>query len=121
MVFVVGFPGDGPGVDIFELGAEGVEGGGSADDAEDGEEDVVADFIVGGEDVEDCGEDGEGKTGRMLRGGGNRLGKVPADFGEEFVKVRRLADEVDEEIVGGYEFYIEVLAMPKNTEQDNGS
>ena len=55
LVFFVCFPGGEPGVEVFELGAEEVEGGGGADDAEDGEEDVVADFGGRGEDVEDCG------------------------------------------------------------------
>ena len=55
LVFFVCFPGGEPGVEVFELGAEKVEGGGGADDAEDGEEDVVAGFGVGGEDVEYCG------------------------------------------------------------------
>ena len=55
LVFFVCFPGGEPGVEVFELRPEEVEGGGGADDAEDGEEDVVANFGVGGEDVEDCG------------------------------------------------------------------
>lgn len=68
LVFFVGFPGGEPGVEVFELGAEEVEGGGGADDAEDGEEDVVAEFGGGGEDVEDCGEDGEGEAGAVVGG-----------------------------------------------------
>ena len=55
MVFFVCFPGGEPGVEVFELRAEEVKGGGGADDAEDGEEDVVADFGGGREDVEDYG------------------------------------------------------------------
>ena len=55
LVFFVCFPCGEPGVEVFELGAEEVEGGGDADDAEDGEEDVVTDFGGWGEDVEDCG------------------------------------------------------------------
>ena len=69
LVFFVCFPGGEPGVEVFELRAEEVEGGGVADDAEDGEEDVVADFGGGGKDVEDRGEDGEGEAGTVVGGG----------------------------------------------------
>ena len=34
-----------PGVEVLELGAEGFEQGGGTDDAQDGEEDVVADVV----------------------------------------------------------------------------
>ena len=114
LVFFVGVPGEEPGVEVLELGAEEVEGGGVADDAEDGEEDVVADVGVGGEDVEDGGEDGEGEAGAVVGGGFYGRGEVLADAGEEFVEVAGLADEVDEEVVGCYEFCVYILAGESN-------
>lgn len=53
---------------------------------------MVAGFGGGGEDVEDCGEDGEGEAWAVLRGGFYGGGEVGADFGEEFVEVGGLAD-----------------------------
>ena len=65
---------------------------------------MVADIVGRVEDVEDGGEDGECKPGTIGWGGGNGCGEVLADFGEEFVVVGGLADEMDEEVVGCGEF-----------------
>ena len=65
---------------------------------------MVADFVGRVEDVEDGGEYGECKTGTVSGGGGYGCGEVLADFGEEFVVVGGLADEMDEEVVGCGEF-----------------
>ena len=96
---------------MFELGAEEVEGGGAADDAQDGEEDVVAGVVGWGEDVEDCGEDGKGEAGTIGRGGLYGSGEVLTYFGEELVEVGRLADEMDEEVVGCSELWVLKFSM----------
>lgn len=87
LVFVVRLPGRDPAVEVLELGTEELEGGGAADDAQDRKEDVVAGVICWGEDVEDCGQDGERETGTVGRGGLYGSGEVLAYFGEEFVEV----------------------------------
>ena len=53
---------------------------------------MVAGIIGWWEDVEDCGQDGEGETGAVGRGGLYGSGEVLTYFGEEFVEVGRLAD-----------------------------
>ena len=100
LIFFVGFPGCDPAVQVFELWAEEFEGGGAAHDAQNGEEDVVAGVAGWGEDVEDCSQDGKGETGTVYRGGLYGSGEVLTDFWEEFVEVGRLADQMDEEVVG---------------------
>lgn len=87
LVFVVRLPGGDPAVEVLKLGAEDLEGGGTADDAQDREEDVVAGVVCRGEDVEDCRQDGERETGTVRRGGLYGSGEVLAYFGEEFVEV----------------------------------
>jgi hypothetical protein len=72
----------------FELGDEGVEVGGGgifADYVEDSEENVVAGCGLWGEDVEDCGECGDGEGGAVLWGRGDGLLEILADSGEELV------------------------------------
>lgn len=104
LVLFVGVPEADPGVEVLELGAQDFEEAGGADDAEDGEEDVVAGFGVVGEDVEDGGEDGEGEARAIGGGGGDRIAEVGDDFGEEDEEVGGLDDQVDEEVVGRDEF-----------------
>lgn len=104
LVVVVGVPEADPGVEVFELGAQDFEEACRADDAEDGEEDVVAGFGVVGEDVEDGGEDGEGEAWAVGGGGRDRVAEVGDDFGEEDEEVGGLDDQVDEEVVGCDEF-----------------
>lgn len=95
LVFFVGFPLGDPCVEVLELGAEKFEGTAGADYAEDGEEDVVADIIVLGEDVKDCGEDGESETRAVGWRGGDWTGEVLTYSREEHVGVGGLANEVD--------------------------
>lgn len=66
---------------------------------------MVADVVCWLKDVEDGGEDGEGKAGTIVGRGSYRRGEVLADFGEEFVVVGGLADEVDEEVVSCGKFW----------------
>lgn len=56
---------------------------------------MVADVIFLRENVEDCGQNGEGKTGAIGFGGGDGLREVVADFWQEDVRVGGLADKVD--------------------------
>lgn len=85
------------------------------DDGDDGQEDMVAARVGGGEGVEDGGEDGDGYGGTELRGGGNGFGEVGADTGKEDVRVGGLVDEVDEEVVGGRDFCL-VRELNRNAE-----
>ena len=72
---------------------------------------MVAGVIGWGEDVEDCSQDGKSETGSVVWGGLYGSGEVLADFGEEFVKIWGLADQVDEQVIGGYEFCIQSLSL----------
>ena len=100
LVVFVGVPEPDPGVEVFELGAQDFEEPRRADDAEDGEEDVVAGFGVVREDVEDGGEDGEREAWAVGGGGRDRVAQVGDDFGEEDEEVGGLDAQVDEEVVG---------------------
>lgn len=104
LVLLVGLPEPDPAVEALQLRAQHLEQAGGADDPEDGEEDVVAGVGVVGQDVEDRGEDGEGEARTIVGGGRDRVAEVWDDFGEEDVEVRRLHDQVDEEVVGRDEF-----------------
>ena len=106
MVFFVSLPRCDPAVYVFELRAEEFKGGGASHDAQDGEEDVIARVIGRGKDVEYCSQDGKSETGPVVWGGFYGSGEVLANFGEEFVKIWGLANQVDEEVIGGYEFCI---------------
>ena len=57
LVLGVDVPLGDPEIEVLQLVPQGFEGGGGADDAQDGEEDVVAYVVCGGQDVEDCGQD----------------------------------------------------------------
>ncbi len=66
---------------------------------------MVAGIVIGWEDVEDCGEDGQSEARAVVQRGCDGSREVLTDLGEEFIEVWRLPDEVDEEIVGRNEFY----------------
>ena len=87
LIFFLRLPLHDPPVQILELRTEEFKGGGAADHAQDGEEDVVAGVIGRGQDVEDGGQDGKGEAGTIGRGGFDGSGEMLADFGKEFVEV----------------------------------
>lgn len=83
---------------------KGVSGSRLADDCDNGQENVVTAGIVGGQSVEDGGEDGDGQSRAELGRGGDGLSEVGANARKENVRVGGLVDEVDEQVVGGSDF-----------------
>lgn len=76
------------------------------EEPQDGHEDVEPEGVVGLQHVEDGGEGVEGQAGPVDGRGGDGLGEVLADSGEEHGGVVALEDEVDEQVVGAGELFL---------------
>lgn len=65
---------------------------------------MVPNIIVGWEDIEDRSEDRKSKSGTIGRGGCDGRRQILTDFGQKFVNIWRLTNQMDQEVVGRYEF-----------------
>lgn len=72
---------------------------------------MVAAVCAGGESVEDCAEGIQGQADAVVLRRSDGLGQVAADDGEEDFAVVADVDEVDDEVVGGEEFWVELISI----------
>lgn len=106
LILLVYIPLSEPCIQLLELWLQLFEQSAQLDEAQDGLEDIEANFIVRGQKVEDSCQNAQSKTGTVGGGGGDGLGEVVANAGEEHVDAGGLNDEIDKQIVCGSELLL---------------